>query len=208
MYKPSEIENVVMQVLGNVENPRNLGAIGQAMFQFIEQQKTKKVDNYTEEERQLIEHMRVLKEAEDQSNLVWIDYKSWNTVNGPFRENFTQVLKPLFWNGVFTRLSDFYLHETNVMSRLDPKVVASLFRKGNNYQIFCVGSDQKDYQMMTASNFAKIATDINQNLVRSYAKTGNRLYIREIKQQNSHGGNTNEQSGLINGKDDPTATTL
>lgn len=209
VYKPSEIENAVMQLLGNVENPKSLGTIGQAMFTFVEQQKAKQVDNYTEEERMLIGHMRVLKEAEEQSNLMWVNYKSWNAVNVLFRENFAQTLKPLFWNGVFTRLTDFYEHETKVMSKLDPKVVASLFRKGGNYQLFCVSSDQKDYQIMNLSEFNTIASNISANIVRSYSKTDSRLYIKEFKQQNTQGGTSHEQSGTIrSGKDDPTPTVI
>lgn len=197
------IEAVVKQVLGNFEGSKDLGIIGQAMFDFMNKAKQKAVANIPDEERLLIEQMRLLKEAEDTGNLLWLDYRSWNAVNSMYRENFTEILKPLFWNGVFTRLTDFYLVEVDVMSKLDPSVSASLYRKGSNYQIFCVSSEQRNYQVTTdISKLNELSKAMESNILRSYTKDGKRLYIKEFKNSRKENGNAE------NSKNDSTTAAI
>jgi hypothetical protein len=190
MQQFASVDDVVKLILNTVDEKSSVGIMGHALLEFA----TRTSDTVTEEDKTLFKQMKELKEAEDRGDLFWIDYTSWNAVGTVFREYTTNLIKPLFWNGVFTTYNIFRENEVKILSRMNPSVVANLIRCGRNYQLYCVDHSNNNYTFMKTREFDELASRVKSNLLRSYTKEGSRLMVKDFniaqdeqKRGNEHG---------------------
>lgn len=193
----SSIDDVVKLILNTVDvKSTSVGVMGHALLEMAK----KHNEVVTDEEALLISQMKQLKIAEQNQNLLWVDYGSWNSFGVTCREYFTETLKPLFWNGVFTTFTDFVKVEKEFAYRLNPDCPANIVRIGSVYQIFCANLSIKHYSFMNTKEFEELSSKIKKSLIRGYSRNGNKIFIKEYKQQEGdvYGGTSN------NGKSNST----
>lgn len=197
-------ETVVKMILSACDAKQPVGIFGQLMLEYANKEKEGMI---TDEDRALFEKMRTLKFAEEDGDLVWMEYSSWNALNARLRDEWTKALDPLFWNGVFCKFSNYIEYELALLRRLGPLVVVNLVRVGKNHQLFCVDFTDREYNLMKTKDFDKLRARVNAKIIRSFAVGADRKLVkREFKYDTE--GETGHARPEEKRQDDSTTTAL
>jgi hypothetical protein len=195
----TSVDDIVKLILTTVDKNSSTGIMGHALLEFA----TRTTDVVTDVDQILFAQMRELRQAEEKGDLFWIDYGSWNAVGTLLREFTTEAIKPLFWNGVFTTFTTFKQFEVQILSRIQPGVIANLIRCGKNYQLFCVDHQNNNYTFMKTHEFDALAQRVKANLIKSYVRENNQLRVKNfVHDAQKNGAND------VNSKDHPTPAPL
>jgi hypothetical protein len=179
--------HIVRMILDCVDhsNKSQVGLLGQILLEHANKVENEEIEG--DEDPDLVRKMRVLKRAEDECDLFWIDYKSWNCFSVTLKKQFEEALNPLFWGGVFCKYSDFQQNESKILSRLPVGVVANLIQHRQVYQLFCVSCDAKEYHMMGIQDFESLQETIFASLLRSYCRVNNDIVVKEFSYKDVQG---------------------
>lgn len=151
-----------------------LGTLGEILLTKADQITTDlKTTESVIAEEEVIHKIKEFKEAENNSNLVWMDYNSWNLLPESFRNLVKSTLDPLFWTGVFFRYDLFMLHEEVLMSNLDQSGYLYLLTEHkNNYLLVWVACDSVYFDWIHDTKMKDFNASFLTRILRSYGVDG------------------------------------
>ena len=124
--------------------------------------------------------MRELKKAEQEKDLCWMEYSSFNILSTTFKELFVQTLDPMNWNGLFFRYSHLLSIEKEIWSHLDPDycVFELLEMNGNRKLVVLNSARSSTYDYSGVFELRKSQKHFKDYCLRSIGNTAHGVTIK------------------------------
>ncbi len=123
----------------------------------------------SEEEKKLIEKIELLKIAESNGDLAWMDYGSWNRFSELLQTKFDQIIEPLFYDGIFFVYSKF-VGNNSILEFLDDRVVIYVVKYPKSFRFYCIDILDTGYHWMNNRVFNRMESDISSGTIRTYRR--------------------------------------
>jgi hypothetical protein len=149
----------------------SVGGLGELLLQRATELDKEPVKKEPLEEEAFVRKIKEFRVAEDNQNLVWIDYKSWNLLPDSFKKKVDEVLDPLFWAGVFFKFDQFLQHEETLVRLLDSTGYLYLLTEAKrNHTLVWVACDSVFYNWLQDSKMDELSRLFLCRLVKSYGR--------------------------------------
>jgi len=157
----------------------NLGVMGRALFNIAHAPKEVEAEDI---DKELIEKMEKLKEAEENGDLAWMSYSSWNVLPPAFKNTVEKLIDPLFWSGIYFEHSEFRKHQSAILQNLEE---CSLHLTNNGYvkQYHCYDVKGKSINMMSEFDFNDLSKRVRKILVESYACINGNIVLKRCERE-------------------------
>lgn len=127
------------------------------------------------------EKIRKCRKYEDDGDLGWMDYNSWNTLPDDVRKLFEAELDPLRFTGVFFKYSAYVQLRFLLLAGIETSIAVFTLRDGKNYQVACVSSDWAVCDSFGVYKFRKFKNEFRERLMDTLGKDSNgNLIYREV----------------------------
>ena len=140
----------LLQIINEVVSEDSLpeSALGMKLFEAAKSYR-KKAEGISVEEipSELELKIRLLRGAEQEGNLAWMNQASWYRLPLNFREDFIERLDPLIWSGVYFRYNDF-IEQVDVLLNLDSSYSIAIITDARNYRFVSVTSSAREFDSM------------------------------------------------------------
>lgn len=124
-------------------------------------------------EEALVKRIKTYRIAEDNQNLVWMDYNSWNGLSEVCRGFINDNMDPLFWTGVFFKYDEFIKNEEVIVKMLDvPGYLYLLSEHKKNFYLAWVTCENNHYNWLNNSKMIELSKDFNKRMLKSYGMDG------------------------------------
>jgi hypothetical protein len=152
--------------------------MAQKFSQLVEDINAKKNSDIllSEEDKKLIAKMEMLKQAEKNLDLAWMDYGSWNRFSELMQERFILLIDPLFYDGIFFTYSKL-IENDHVFQHLSEGVAVYVVKSHKSLRIYCIDSKDSSYHWMNVKTFSRIEAEIVSGTVKTYCKGENNSLI-------------------------------
>lgn len=182
MKKESSLENLAKDIIDSMEDipKEEIGSMGTALIGAFEDMKNK-LDSkafLSPKEIELMEKMKDLKIAENEGDLAWLDYDSWNGLRQEFRDLLVAIVKPLFWGGVFFRYKLFLEYDIQLCTQLSSDGGLLILTQGRNFKMSWVGADSSQYNHVNYFNFNTLLRDYRSNQIKSYGRSRDKVIVK------------------------------
>jgi hypothetical protein len=162
-----------IRMIYDAVNSTNLGVgtLGQFLIEkaheFDNELDSTEQDHIAEEE--LVRKIKEFKAAEENQNLVWMDYNSWKSLPAECKACIQDLLDPLHWTGVFFRYDLFLQHEQTITKLLDKSGYLYLLSEHKrNFYLVWVACDSKYYDWLHESKMKEFSKMFLERLIKSY----------------------------------------
>ncbi len=168
-------EAVVKMIMDFYDSNDKVGTMGSVMYELA----TRVEDTGTsDEDRLLMKKMSLLKKAEFEHNLAWMDYKSWYACGFDLRETFDNLVDPLHWNGIFFEYSSFEEYHKEILRYLGTCVV-NVVEFDSYKRLYCMNAESRDYNWIKNKEFDYISVQIRNGLILSFGIEHGQLVTKE-----------------------------
>ena len=167
-----------IRMIYDAANSTNLGVgtLGQFLIQKAEEfdEESDEVNHDVIAEEELIRKMKAFKIAENDQNLVWMDYQSWKMLPVECKALMVEILDPLHWTGVFFRYDLFMEHEEKITKLLNKSGYLYLLSEHKrNYLLVWVACDSNYYNWLHDSKMKEFSKMFLDRLIKSYGIDAN-----------------------------------
>lgn len=183
---------LIQMVYETAKSSENLGTLGEKFLH-----KAEEITHQVDETEILGDYegrISELKLHEDSSNLIWMDYSSWNHVNPDFKKYIEENLNPVLWTGVFFRYDEFLEHESRLAHCIDEAGFLALLGDYNkNFLLVWISSHTIAFERLTITQMDEINKNFKRKLIKSYGRTNKTEIISKIYQEDlGHGYRSKE----------------
>ena len=180
--------NLLIQMVYETAKSSEIGTLGECLLNKAEEI-SQELDANIEVLGDFEQKINELKLHEDSSNLIWMDYSSWNHISPDFKKYVEKNLNPVLWTGVFFRYDEFLQHEIELVNSIDVEGFLALLGDYNrNYLLVWISSFTIAYERLTITQLEEININFKRKLIKSYGKTREDKIISKIYQENLGNG--------------------
>lgn len=187
--KPHDAVHRLIEDAMSDQEESKLSVMAKAMSDCIQQ--SKEDSELDEEAVQLIDRMRLLREAEKENDLMWVDKYHWKMMNYHMQYKLKELVDTVEWEGVYFRYTDFLKCEQAIMSYLDPSLMINLVVDGNNHRILASASDSRSRRSHLKS--FKLSTN-KMVLLRSYRYSQGKIRLSKFSEEGVNVGSRNREN--------------
>jgi hypothetical protein len=127
---------VIQMIVGSAAPEKNT-TIGRSLIECANSIKNREIiDEEDDLDDDIKNRIFELSDCEKRSDLIWMDYYSWNQTPILLREMIENELNPLFWSGVFFEYSKYINYKDKFKKLIDDRVIICVV-KGFNYRMYC-----------------------------------------------------------------------
>ena len=148
-------------------NERSLSAIGLALKNSASNQKVVEVDSELVLNDELDKGIRAMKVAEQENDLCYIDYGSWNKFPTTLKTLILKILNPVPWNGFLFRKSELNKFENQFWMLLPGNLIVCELRIVGGFQLKVLSSESGEYDWMAHFKFRDAQKEFKSRCVRS-----------------------------------------
>lgn len=163
----SAVAKLILDSMGDVKEESLNSPLALALAKSAKQELTKLQVNKDIINPDLDKRLRELKTAEENSDLCWIDYTSWNLLTKPYQDYIINLLNPTFWGGLFFYKSRFTEVESLIWNRLPQELSVYELKDAGNFRLVIVGPDKSIYDWLNVYDFRKERNLFENTVIRS-----------------------------------------
>lgn len=179
------VARLILESLDRDDPKGNMSSIFQNYIDSLNKSQEELVAVGSEEDQEFARKIKFLRECEDNKDLGWFDYDSWNSFPRPFQDNFIKNMDHFFYGGVFFQYSKLLEQEGNIWKYISPgNLVTVLHDCGNNYHIVCFGENDTKYDSLGEHALMNLKKDFKLRTLRSIAKNSAGQIICRVKGSN------------------------
>lgn len=182
MKQDNPIAEMIWNAVREVED-FSIGGIGEILAETADNLESLPVGS-KEFDIELIQKIQILKNADENKDIGWMEYTDWNDLPEPFKRTFESVVDPLLLGSVYFVYSVFMENIPILFEQLSEDHGILVLKEGRYYRFISASSDIYSFSRMNPFQFRTLQHRFDSNVIYVLGKNNGEVFVKKLGEVN------------------------